>query len=379
MSSTSLSPDVPSVLIVSPALADANNGNWHTASRWARMLRRHCRIGIARRWQGEACDLLIALHARRSAESIDAFAAAHPERPLIVVLTGTDIYRDVRSDAAAQRSLELASHLVALQDQAPFDLSARLRRKCSVVFQSAPPLRPTAPPSRVLRVVQVGHLRDEKDPVTFMRAAARLGACSDLHFEQIGAALDDKLGMAAQRTTDRAGNYRWLGALPRAVVRQHIRRAHLLVSTSRMEGGAQVIVEAAQSGTAVLASHIPGHVGLLGAEHSGWFPLGDDAALAALILRARDDPGFLAALRRESLARAALFDPAEEERRLVALLRTALSASLHAGHRGPALSTPTATTATTAPTASTATAATSATIATTASASCPPYPTRPSA
>ena len=28
----------PRVLIVSPALADANNGNWRTAARWGRFL-----------------------------------------------------------------------------------------------------------------------------------------------------------------------------------------------------------------------------------------------------------------------------------------------------------------------------------------------------
>ena len=100
MSSTSLSPALPSILIVSPALAEANNGNWHTASRWARMLRNHCRIGIAPRWNGEPYDLLIALHARRSAPSIEAWSAAHPTRPLVVVLTGTDLYRDIRVDPA---------------------------------------------------------------------------------------------------------------------------------------------------------------------------------------------------------------------------------------------------------------------------------------
>ncbi|MEO7336325.1 MAG: TIGR04348 family glycosyltransferase, partial [Caldimonas sp.] len=124
MSSTSLSPVLPRVLIVSPALADANNGNWHTASRWSRMLRKHCRIGIARDWSGEPFDLLIALHARRSAASIDAWAKAHPDRPLVVVLTGTDLYRDIHQDPVARSSLRQATHLVALQDEGPRSLDA---------------------------------------------------------------------------------------------------------------------------------------------------------------------------------------------------------------------------------------------------------------
>ena len=321
MSSTRV---VPSVLIVSPALADANNGNWHTASRWSRMLRGHCDTTISRAWSGERVDALIALHARRSAPSIDAFARTCPGRPLIVVLTGTDLYRDIRDDADAQRSLRQATRLVVLQERGLDELPDEARAKAVVIYQSAPALRPVAPPAHRLRVVQVGHLRDEKDPLTFMRAAARLKARRDLRFEHIGAALDLALGAAAQRTQHECPTYRWLGALPRSQARQHIRRAQLLVSTSRMEGGAQVILEAARSGTAVLASRIGGNLGMLGADHPGTFDLGDDAGLAALIERARGEPAFLAALRAATVARAALFDPAEERRRLLDLITTCL-------------------------------------------------------
>jgi len=311
-------------LIVSPALAQANNGNWHTASRWARLLQNHCRTGIVQTWRGEPCELLIALHARRSAASIAAYAEAHPDRPCVVVLTGTDLYRDIRSDADAQRSLRLATQLVVLQDQGLDELPPELRHKCHVIYQSAPALAAVLPPPRVLRVVSVGHLRDEKDPETFMRAARRLAARADIHFTQIGEALDPALGAAARATEAATPHYRWLGALPRPATRQRIRHAQLLVSTSRMEGGAQVILEAARSGTAVLASRIPGNLGMLGPTHAGLFELGDDAALATLIERARDEPAFLAALRAQTLQRAPLFDPAEEQRRLVLLVTSAL-------------------------------------------------------
>ena len=320
MSSKSL----PLVLIVSPALAQANNGNWHTAFRWSRMLAKHCRTAIVSAWQGEDCAALIALHARRSAPSIDAYARAHPQRPLVVVLTGTDLYRDIHSDAAAQRSLQQASHLVVLQDQGVQELPQALRAKCSVIYQSSPPLQAVPAPQRVLRVVSVGHLRDEKDPATYLRAARRLRERGDIRFEHIGEALDLALGAIAQRTQAECPHYRWLGALPRTATRQHIRRAQVLVSTSRMEGGAQVILEAAQSGTAVVASNIPGNVGMLGPGHAGYFELGDDAGLAKVLARARDEPRFLATLRAQTMARAPLFEPAEEQRRLVHLITTAL-------------------------------------------------------
>ncbi len=292
------------------------------------MLRKHCRIDIAQRWLDEPCELLIALHARRSAPSIAAWSKAHPDRPLLVVLTGTDLYRDIRTDAAAQRSLHLATHLVVLQDRGLLELEPALRRKCTVIYQSAPRLAAAAPPKRVLRIVSVGHLRDEKDPVTFMRAAARLRHRSDIRFAQIGAALEPSLEAAARRTQAEYPNYRWLGALERAATRQQIRNAHLLVNTSRMEGGAQVILEAARSSTAVIASRIPGNCGMLGRRHAGWFEVGDDAHLARLIERAADDRRFLARLRAQTVARAPLFEPAEEEKRLLRLIRSGLKSRL---------------------------------------------------
>lgn len=314
----------PRVLIVSPALASANNGNWQTASRWARMLGGNCRTGIALAWQGEPCDVLIALHARRSANSIQTFAQAHPDRPCIVVLTGTDLYRDIHTDAAAQASLRHATHLVVLQDEGMRELPVELRHKVAVIYQSARALKPVPVPAHSLRVVSVGHLRDEKDPLTFMRAAERLAQRRDIRFELIGDALEPGMRDAAERTQRNCSNFRWLGALPHAATRQRIRRSQLLVSTSRMEGGAHVILEAAQSGCAVLASHIAGNVGMLGPSHAGYFDLGDDSALAGLIERSRDDARFLHRLRNQTAARAHLFEPAEEERRLNHLITTAL-------------------------------------------------------
>jgi putative glycosyltransferase (TIGR04348 family) len=312
------------VVIVIPALATATSGNWQTAARWARMLGSDFHVRIVPTWQGEDGDALIALHARRSAASIAAFAQAHPARPRIVVLTGTDLYRDIRVDAEARRSLELATRIVTLQDQGPRELPAPLRTRCCVIYQSARRLAPARKPHRVLRVLQVGHLRDEKDPATFLRAAERLAARPDIRFEHVGAGLDGALAAAAARTQSLCPHYRWLGALPHAATRQRIRRAHLLVNSSRMEGGAHVVLDAARCGTAVLASRVAGNVGMLGRAHEGYFEVGDDAALAALIARARDDDAFLQRLQAETEARAPLFEPAEERRRLLHLLHTAL-------------------------------------------------------
>ena len=326
----------PIVLIASPAGAAANNGNWQTASRWSRLLQAdfHTRlIAGGSGWQGEPGDALIALHARRSAGSVKAYTTANPTRPCIVVLTGTDLYRDIHDDASAQESLHRATHLVVLQEQGLAALPAALRAKARVIFQSAPRRQPMPAPQRVLHVITVAHLRAEKDPLTLLRAAAHLSDRRDIRIDLIGTGLDASLADAARRTQLASPSFRWLGARPHLETRQRIQRAHLLVNSSRMEGGAHVILEAVQSGTAVLASRIDGNVGMLGEAYEGYFEVGDDAGLAGLIERARDDLPLLARLRAQGEQRSALFAPAAEQRRLLELISSALRDAALPNHR----------------------------------------------
>jgi hypothetical protein len=107
------------IRLVTPAPLGVNNGNRMTALRWAAILRKlgH-QLVIDQVYRGAPCDLLIALHARRSFESIERFHKTYPHRPLIVVLTGTDLYRDIHRNRRALRSLELATRLVGLQRMA---------------------------------------------------------------------------------------------------------------------------------------------------------------------------------------------------------------------------------------------------------------------
>jgi len=312
----------PLVCIVSPALAAANNGNWQSAARWARFLRTRYRVAVVQQWRPDtspAPDLLIALHARRSADSLAAFHAAHPDRPTILLLTGTDLYRDIHADAAAQASLACATRLVLLQDAGIDELPPPLRARATVIYQSAPSLQPWTTPRRHADIAMIGHLRDEKDPLTFMRAAALVTA-PRARLLHIGGALDAALGEQALATAAREPRYRWLGALPRAQTRQRLRRCHAMALCSRMEGGANVIIEAVTSGVPVLASDISGNRGMLGADYAGYFPPGDAAALARLIDRTIADPAFHAALRTQCAARAALFAPDTERAALLDLV-----------------------------------------------------------
>ena len=313
------------IVLVSPAAKESNNGNWHTAYRWAKFLSRHCDIAISQSWDGadDNSTAMIALHARRSASSIHAWAAMYSNKPLIVVLTGTDLYRDIQTDADAKQSLNLATHLVVLQEAGLAALPAALRAKTSVIYQSAQRLKPVSKSTQPFKAVMVGHLRDEKDPLTFIKAAA-ITKSKNIVFEQIGDGLDTALASAASQATTEQSNYRWLGGLPRGETRQRIKRAHVLVNCSVMEGGAHVILEAVQSGTPVLASRISGNIGMLGADYAGYFDVGDAAGLAALVERCATEPTFLAHLQSQCAQRAELFEPALEKRLVLSLVQDAL-------------------------------------------------------
>lgn len=328
----------PSVVIVSPALADANNGNWRTARRWQELLSERFPVRIAQAWPDEQAGpdtLMLALHARRSADPIAAWARAHPGRGLAVVLTGTDLYQDIQDDAAAQRSLELAQRLVVLQECGPDALPVSLRGKTRVIYQSTPALPPLAKDPSGLDVVMVGHLRQVKTPQTLFAAARLLRERPDIRIRHIGdASGEPALGDEARRTAGECPGYEWTGALPHAQALEAIRRAHVLVHTSAMEGGAHVLLEAVRCGTPVLASRVPGNVGMLGAGYQGYFPHGDAPALARLLLACRagqlaEDPAhhLLERLAAQCALRAPLFEPAAERAALLNLLQELESAS----------------------------------------------------
>ncbi len=340
----------PRVVIVSPALADANNGNWQTARRWQLLLAPHHAVRIVRQWPDAAASkrdqVLLALHALRSAASAAAWAAARGAAGsasdnvagLAIVLTGTDLYRDIHSDEAAQRSLALAQRLVVLQEHGLAALPAAQRMKTRVIFQSTRARQPLVKSQKHVRAVMVGHLRDEKSPQTLFAAARLLQDEPTLFIDHIGDALDPALSEEARATAAACPQYRWLGGLAHETTRRRIQRAHVLVHSSRMEGGAHVIMEAVRSGTPVLASRIAGNQGMLGDDYAGYFELGDAAALAGLLRRVSDgqtDPAgsrqlsgaagenaaqWLARLNAQCARRALLFSPDAERAALLQLV-----------------------------------------------------------
>ena len=85
-----------------------------------------------------------------------------------------------------------------------------------------------------------------------------------------------------------------------------------------------MIAEAARIGTPVIASRMPGNVGMLGERYPGYYPVADDAALADVIARAKKDQRFYRSLQTAMRARRKLFAPAAERAALLRVVREAL-------------------------------------------------------
>jgi putative glycosyltransferase (TIGR04348 family) len=309
------------ILIVTQARPGSRTGNRETAGRWAMLLRSagH-RVAVATEWQGEPCDLLVALHAHYSHPSIRRYRDARPQGRLAVVLTGTDLYRDLpRGSKLARESLHLADRLIVLQQEALKALPWSVRAKARVVYQSTNTKLRQAPPKAPFRIAVVGHLREVKDPFRAVKALRLLEG--DYEVVHVGGALDPEMVPVARQWMRREPRYRWTGSLSHGETLHWIARSHLLVVSSAMEGGANVIVEAARIGTPVLASRVPGNIGMLGRGYPGYFPLYDERALAKLIGKSAVQKEYHGLLKRALAVRRRLFSPATERRTLLRALR----------------------------------------------------------
>jgi putative glycosyltransferase (TIGR04348 family) len=311
------------IAIITPAAASARTGNRHTAARYAAFLRaRAQQTRIMVEWDGAPCDVMIALHARRSLVSIKHFRKRFPERPLIVVLTGTDVYRDIHSNPDARESLQMADRLIVLQACALDQLTRDERAKTDVVYQSSETNLPHTPVKRRFRLALLGHLREEKDPFCIARALAYLPA-PGIEVLQVGDALSDAYRTQALAWMQLDRRYRWIGGRPHGNALRWLASSHVMVLSSRMEGGANVICEAARIGVPVIASKISGNIGMLGAQYPGYYSVGDEKALAQIIERARSDQSFYQLMLAHIRKRRPLFAPASESRGLLAAVRTA--------------------------------------------------------
>ena len=302
------------IFMACPAPPRSLKGNRVTAVRWARILQGlgH-RLTIGQDFDGQPCDLMVALHARKSHEALRHYRQRQPHGPLVLCLTGTDLYHDIRTSKKAQRSLELADRLVLLQPHGIGALPPRLRKKARVVIQSAAPVAARrAGGVNPFDVAVLGHLRAVKDPFRAALALRHVPAEAPIRVLQLGLALSPAMAARARQLMKKDRRYRWLGPVPYGKARRILARSRLMVISSKLEGGANVISEALADGVPILASRMSGNIGLLGADYPGYFPVGDARALARLLVRAASDAEFYARLKKWCVGLAAMVQPKRE-------------------------------------------------------------------
>ena len=319
--------------IITPAPPNSRSGNRITALRWAKILRRlGNRVTILQTYQGERFDLLVALHARRSYSSIRRFRRQNPAARIVLALTGTDLYPDLRRNKVAQQSLEIAHRIVVLQPKAMEELRPEWRDKARVIYQSVEGAPGAGSKAKVSEghfddrsngsfdVCVIGHLRAVKDPFRAALAARLLPCSSRIRVLQVGSALTEAMRARALQEMRVNQRYEWLGEQSGSRVRRILAKSRGCVLSSRIEGGANVLSEAIVASVPVLASRIDGNVGILGADYPGFFEVGDTQELSRLLIHAETDREYLAELSRRCQKLAPLFHPAHEERAWVDLI-----------------------------------------------------------
>ena len=317
--------------MITPAQPGSRAGNRATAERWKALLENagHA-VEVVTQYHGEACDALIALHAWRSVDAIRRFRETWPEKPLIVALTGTDIYHHQHEyPADTLYSMDVADTLIGLHDLVAEDIPAVLADKLVTLYQSAEGPESFPAPraegnSGTFGACVIGHLRDEKDSLRAAYAARLLPANSQVGIFCAGKAHNEEWQHKAKAEMAENPRFHWLGELDKADTRQLMANSQVMVISSVMEGGANVVSEACRVGLPILASDIPGNVGLLGRDYAGYFPVGDEQALANLLHRAETDPVFLDTLKKQVGKLAGRFLPEKEQASLEQAMQLAM-------------------------------------------------------
>ena len=282
-----------------------------TALRWASFLRQlGARVSLATDWHGQAADVLVTVHAVKSADALLRATDERPDLRVVTLLSGTDIYPEFAPEETTRRALDRADALIALQRHALELLPPPLRQKARVVVQSATAV--PAPRSRRFTAVVLAHLRAIKQPLLAIEAVDRLPPDVDVRLLLAGARLDDDYSAAIATALARSPRAEWLGELNRRASRRLLAGSTVCIVPSRAEGGANVVSEAIAAGTPVLCTAIPGNLGLLGDDWPATFAVGDAQALANLLARCADDSRFLDRLGRRIRSLQPLVAPAAE-------------------------------------------------------------------
>jgi putative glycosyltransferase (TIGR04348 family) len=313
----------PRVEIVTPAPPGTLHGNRITALRWHRFLSRlNYQSTVTEQWSGKSCDVLIALHGLRSYDSIKGFKKTHPECPVVLIMTGTDIYRDLKNSKKVIQSMEMADVIVTLQPEAIASLPKQFHPKVRVIYQSVKSISRKSPPKRHFLASIIGHLRAEKNPFCAAQSLRLLPPDSKIQLIQLGQAMSSDFKKEAISLDKNIERYQWLGQLSHTKTMQWLARSHVMIISSIMEGGAHVVSEAIAIGIPVIASDIPGNRGLLGSNYPAYYPVGDQVALSKLLIKAEMNPVFYQKLCKAIAGRQKITKPELEQESIQKLIKS---------------------------------------------------------
>jgi len=312
----------PRIEIVTPAPPGTLYGNRITALRWQKFLSRlHYQSTITEKWSGKSCDVLIALHGLRSYDSIQRFKKAYPNNPVALIMTGTDIYRDLKKSDKVIQSMEMADAIVVLQPDAIQSLPKKFHHKVQVIYQSVKSITRKTPPKRHFLASIIGHLRAEKDPFCAAQSLELLPLNSRIKLVQLGKAMSPDFKKQAISIEKKVVRYRWLGQLSHPKTLQWLSRSHVMIISSIMEGGAHAVSEAIAIGIPVIASDIPGNRGLLGNAYPAYYPAGDQVALSKLLTKVESNKAFYQKLCKAITGRQKITKPELEQKSIQKLIK----------------------------------------------------------
>jgi putative glycosyltransferase (TIGR04348 family) len=285
-----------------------------TAIRWQGFLEElGYSVEVTESWSGGDTGVLITLHAYRSHQSIVQFKKRYPSRPIVLILTGTDLYRDMQNHSEVVQSMEIADQLIVLQSSALDSIPPSFRYKAQVIYQSVEIDLSDPVAKEDFLVSVIGHLREEKDPFCVARSLPLLPSDSKITVRHLGQAMNSHMGDLARHFNATLDRYQWIGEVSHVDALRILSQSRLMVISSRMEGGAHVVSEAIALGIPVIASDIPGNRGLLGEDYPAYYPVGDERALANLLYRSETIPTFYASLQKHIDLRRELIEPAREK------------------------------------------------------------------
>ena len=285
-----------------------------TAIRWQGFLEElGYSVEVTESWSGGDAGVLITLHAYRSHQSIVQFKKKYPSRPIVLILTGTDLYRDMQNHSEVVQSMEIADQLIVLQSSALDSIPPSFRYKAQVIYQSVEIDLSDPVAKEDFLVSVIGHLREEKDPFCVARSLPLLPSDSKITVRHLGQAMNSQMGDLARHFNATLDRYQWIGEVSHVDALRILSQSRLMVISSRMEGGAHVVSEAIALGIPVIASDIPGNRGLLGEDYPAYYPKGDERALANLLYRSETMPSFYASLQKHIVLRKELIKPAREK------------------------------------------------------------------